>query len=239
MLNNIPAIISKSCPVNLLYFHDFNFFFVFQVNTGVQTTNTKITPVSRDENNVFKKTISDIMTKIELMMLSVDRPVHSHGSQPYENWVVNLSQKDLGRDILTCLEQLKVYNNSLIINDEIRSKDALRYLHENINSQQLTTIENNEQSTKMEIELRKLFDSAVAAIESEVTEPNPGLQMLERRLHNKLSHEKESKGIVFVRTRFVAEALEDWLRNVNALKDLVKNPTSVVGCGQRNGRGNY
>ena len=180
------------------------------------------------------------MTKIESMMLSVDKPVHSHGSQPYENWVVSLSQKDLGRDILTCLEQLNVYNNSLMINDEIRSKDALRYLRENIIDSQLsTTTDNNEKSTKMEIELRKLFDSAVAAIESEVTEPNPGLQTLEERLHHKLSHGKESKGIIFVRTRFVAEALVDWLRNVNALKDLVKNPTSVVGCGQRNGRGNY
>lgn len=233
MLKNIPAIVSKSCPVNLLPFSWFQFCFVFQINIGDQSTNTEITQVSRDENNVFKKTISDVMTKIESMMSSVNKPVHSHGSQPYENWVVTLSQENLGRDILTCLEQLNFYNSSLMINDEIRCQDALQYLDEKISDP--------EKPTEMEIKLRKLFDSAVAVIKSEVTELNPRLQKLEERLHHKLSYGKEngfdSKGIIFVRTRFVAEALVDWLKNLNALKNLVKNPTSVVGCGQRDGKG--
>lgn len=168
------------------------------------------------------------MTKIESMMRSVDKPVHRHGSQPYENWVVSLLKEPLGRDIVTCLEQLNVYNSSLMVNDEVRSQDALRYLHENIDS---------EQSTDMEVELRKLFDSAVAAIEIEVSEPNPGLQTLQKNMHEKLPCDKESKGIIFVRTRFVAQALVDWLKDLDDLKNLVKNPTSVVGCGQRNGKG--
>ena len=168
------------------------------------------------------------MTKIQSMMLSVERPVHQHGSQPYENWVVSLREESLDRDIVTCLEQLNVYNSSLMINDEVRSQDALRYLHEKIHS---------EQSTDMEVELRKLFDSAVAAIEIEVSEPNPGLQTLLENMHEKLSCGNESKGIIFVRTRFVAQALVDWLKDLDDLKNLVKNPTSVVGCGQRNGKG--
>ena len=206
----------------------------FQVNAEYQNTRTKITPITHDDSNVFKKTISDIMAKIESIMSSVDKPVHSHGSQPYENWVVNqLRQQYLGRDIFTCLEQLNIYNNSLMINREIRSEDALRYLLEKLSE--------SEQPTEMEMKLRKLFDSAVEVIKSEVTEPNPGLQALEESLHHKLSHGKEngfdSKGIIFVRTRFVADALVEWLQNLNALKNLVKNPTSVVGCGQRDGKG--
>jgi hypothetical protein len=97
----------------------------------------------------------------------------------------------------------------------------------------------------VEIKLRGLKDSATAVIKQglEVSQPNPGLRMLGERLHEKLScgaeNGLESKGIIFVRTRFVADALVKWLENSQALKNLVKNPTSVIGCGQRNGKGNY
>ena len=176
------------------------------------------------------------MTEIEKMISSVDKHDHQYGSQPYENWVVTQLKENLGRDILTCLEQLKFYNSSLMINDEIRSEDALRYLRENIQSKE---------STEVEIKLRGLKDNATAVIKQglEVSQPNPGLRMLEERLQEKLScgaeNGLESKGIIFVRTRFVADALVKWLENSQALKNLVKNPTSVIGCGQRNGKGNY
>jgi hypothetical protein len=173
------------------------------------------------------------MTDIETMMSSVRIAAIPHGSQPYENWVVNLCNENLGRDILTCSEHLKFYNSSLMINDQIRSKDALQYLQKRIHSKE---------STEMEIKLREVFDKAVAAIEDGDSEPNPGLQILEEHLFEKLScaakNGLESKGIIFVRTRFVAETLVDWLENSQALQNLVKHPTSVIGCGQRDGKGN-
>lgn len=120
-----------------------------------------------------------------------------------------------------------------MINDQIRSEDALQYLQKKIHSKE---------STEMEIKLREVFDKAVAAIEDGDSEPNPGLQILEEHLFEKLSFAAknglESKGIIFVRTRFVAETLVDWLENSQALQNLVKHPTSVIGCGQRDGKGN-
>ena len=193
-------------------------------------TKTSITAISRDHVNIFQKAINDIMTEIEEVISAVGRCPSLHGSQPYENWVVNLLKEDLGRDILTCLEHLKLYNTALMIDQEIRSEDALQYLRENVQSND---------STKMEIKLRDLFEKAIAAIQSGVSVPNPGLEKLEERLCEKLSSDPSSKGIVFVRTRIVAEALVNWLENSVALKECVKNPTSVIGCGQRNGKGNY
>jgi ERCC4-related helicase len=186
------------------------------------------------------------MTEIEKMMSSVDTHEHQYGSQPYENWVVTQLKENLGRDMLTCLEHLKFYNNSLMINDEIRSEDALRYLRENIEQhQESTEVENKPRKlTEMEFKLRELKDKATAVIRQgfEVSQLNPGLRMLQERLLEKLScrgeNGFESKGIIFVRTRFVAEALVDWLGKSQALKNVVKKPTSVIGCGQRNGKGN-
>ena len=174
------------------------------------------------------------MTEIEEVMSVAEKCPYLHGSQPYENWVVNRRREDLGRDILTCLEHLNLYNTALMIDQEIRSEDALQYLRENVQTND---------STEMEIKLRGLFQKAIAAIQSGVSEPNPGLEILEKRLYEKLSFGQlsggQSKGIIFVRTRIVAEALVNWLENSVALKNLVKNPTSVIGCGQRNGKGNY
>ena len=176
------------------------------------------------------------MTEIQGMMPTVDKPAHLQGSQPYENWVVQQRKEDHNRDILTCLEHLNFYNSSLMINDEIRAEDALRYLQENIQPIQ------PKQSTEVETKLQELFDQAVTVIRQglEGSELNSGLKILKERLHEKLSCSgHDSKGIIFVRTRFVAEALVDWLEDSQSLRNLVKNPTSVIGCGQRNGKGNY
>ncbi len=173
------------------------------------------------------------MTEIQGMMPTVDKPAHLQGTQPYENWVVQQRKEDHGRDILTCLEHLNFYNSSLMINDEIRAEDALRYLQENIQPKQ---------STEVETKLQELFGKAVTVIRQglEGSELNPGLQILEDGLHEKLSCSgHDSKGIIFVRTRFVAEALVDWLEDSQSLRNLVKNPTSVIGSGQRKGKGNY
>lgn len=176
------------------------------------------------------------MSNIETMMgqlKSSDRPTCQHGSQPYENWVVQLFSRELKRDNLSCAEHLKFYNNSLMMNNEVRTEDALQYLHESIN---LVA------STEVEKKLREIFVNAVKLIEGDPshTEPNPGLQKLESRLQEKLSCNdgRKSKGIIFVRTRDSATALVNWMKNSQALKDLVKNPTSVIGCGQRNGKSN-
>jgi hypothetical protein len=175
------------------------------------------------------------MTEIEKLIPSVVKPCHPHGSQPYENWVVEQEKVDHGRDNLTCLEHLRFYNNSLMINNEIRWEDAMRYLQGNMQSKH---------STEVEVKLEGLFNEAVKVIEKdlEATEPNPGLQILEKRLLEKFSGnacgDDKSKGIIFVRTRFVAEALVSWLENSQPLQEFVKNPTSVIGCGQRNGKGN-
>jgi translation initiation factor 1 (eIF-1/SUI1) len=176
------------------------------------------------------------MTEIQGMMPTVDKPAHPQGSQPYENWVVQQRKEDHSRDILTYLEHLNFYNTSLMINEEIRAKDALGYLQKNIQPIQ------PKQSTEVEIKLQELFDKAVTVIRQDLedSEPNPGLKKLEERLREKLSCSgHDSKGIIFVRTRFVAEALVDWLEDSQSLRNLVKNPTSVIGCGQRNGKGNY
>ena len=173
------------------------------------------------------------MAEIEKIMSSVSKPNYIHGSQPYENWVVDQMKKELDRDILTCLEHLKFYNSSLMFNNQIRSEDALRYLQENMQTKDLTEIE---------VKLQELFDKAVSVIQEsfKASEPNPGLQILEERLLGKLSaDDHNSKGIIFVQTRFVAEALVSWLQNSESLQKFVKNPTSVIGCGQQNGKGKY
>ncbi|XP_046850442.1 interferon-induced helicase C domain-containing protein 1-like [Xenia sp. Carnegie-2017] len=138
-------------------------------------------------------------------------------------------KKELGRDLFTCFEHLKEYNNSLMINEDVRSEDALRYLKENINYKS---------STDMEKKLCVLFDDAVSAIECSIPVVSPGLQVLEQRLVDKLSGDgNKSKGIIFVKTRLVAFALLNWLRCSASLEGLVNNPSVVIGCGQRNGLG--
>ncbi|XP_028414975.1 probable ATP-dependent RNA helicase DDX58 [Dendronephthya gigantea] len=209
-----------------------------QVYTGEsQDVSTNITPISRDESNVFHRTIDDVMCNIEKMLSpsqSSDRSTYQHGSQPYENWVVKLCSAGLDRDKLTCAEHLKFYNNSLMMNIELRTEDALQYLRKSISPL------NHEQSTEVEKKLDEFFVNAERIIKEDPShcEPNPFLKKLETRLQEKFSSDDggKSKGIIFVRTRESATALVNWMKNSQILKDLVKNPTSVIGCGQRNGK---
>ena len=199
---------------------------------GTQPASTSITTFSREQENAFRETIDSVMRQIEVMISEKDfeKSAHPHGSQPYEKWVVEMFKKELGRDLFTCFEHLKEYNNSLMINEDVRSEDALRYLKENINYKS---------STDMEKKLCVLFDEAVSAIECSSPVVSPGLQVLEQRLVDKLSGDgKKSKGIIFVKTRLVALALLNWLESSTSLKVLANNPSVVIGCsGQSKGIG--
>ncbi|XP_046849902.1 antiviral innate immune response receptor RIG-I-like [Xenia sp. Carnegie-2017] len=203
-----------------------------QLFVGTQPASTSITTFSQEQENAFRATVDPVMCRIEVMISEKDfeKSAHPHGSQPYENWVVEMCKKGLGRDIFTCFEHLKEYNNSLMINEDVRSEDALRYLKENINYKS---------STDMEERLRVLFDDAVSAIECSSPVVSQGLQVLEQRLVEKLSGDgNKSKGIIFVKTRLIALALLNWLESTTSLKVLVNNPSVVIGCsGQSNGGG--
>ena len=203
----------------------------------LQCIDTKITPISRKNMDIFSTAVNEVMEKIEEMLPSASDTVgkipQPRGCQHYETWVVTLCKEDLGRDLMTCAEHLLEYNSSLMINEELRPDDALLYLQENLRSQE---------STDIELKLKDLYEQARQRILSEQErkkdEMNAGLGKLEELLLEKFSQEsaEKSKGIIFVRTRYVAKGLENWIKKSSKLRNVV-NPTRVIGCGQKNGNG--
>lgn len=198
-----------------------------------QSTNTKFIPISREEVSDFKTYIKGVMEKIESSMLSEAHGSTSlpRGSQSYENWVVELCKGNLGRDLVTRAEQLREYNNALMISQDLRTKDALSYLEENIKSKK---------ETEVELWLHDLYEKIRERFSrQENHETNAWLQKVEELLMEKFpvgGSNNTSRVIVFVRTRFVAVALLDWMKTSKKLKDVVR-PTYVIGCSHRNGKG--
>ena len=201
-----------------------------------QSTNTKFLPIPREGISEFKNYIKGVMEEIENHLLFVLEGARGsgslrRGSQSYENWVVEICKRSLGRDLVTCAEHLREYNNVLMISEDLRTEDALSYLKETIKSKE---------ETEVELWLRNLYENTRESFSrQESHETNAWLEKVEELLLEKFpvgSNNNTSRVIIFSRTRFVAVALVDWMKSLEKLKDVIR-PTYVIGCSHRNGKG--
>ncbi|XP_031569525.1 interferon-induced helicase C domain-containing protein 1-like, partial [Actinia tenebrosa] len=189
--------------------------------------------------NTFEKVITQIMGKIEK---AAERYYDSSNGVPadrvgqqYRQWVEGLYKDAIGRgnrDLVTYAQQLRRYHVSLIINDTVRIKDAMKYLDEFFDSMDETKFQETDRK------LRELFQKAKKAIESRLDkEPiNPKLQKLKDLILKFHEEDKEkgrkgeTKGILFTRTRDSTVGILGWISDTKELKEILK-PKPLVGAG--------
>ncbi|XP_059177114.1 antiviral innate immune response receptor RIG-I-like isoform X2 [Physella acuta] len=144
--------------------------------------------------------------------------------QSYEQWVVNLSnaakthpiddpERETNMNVRTLIiisEYLKVYNFALQTNDLVELTDIMPYLKNSFDKF------NFKNKTQDEAKLYGYFEDLVTLVDSGHGEENPNLLTLSNTLEEMLiGTGKNSRGIIFVRTRALAEALVSWLNRGN------------------------
>uniref|UniRef100_A0A3P8ZIE2 RNA helicase n=1 Tax=Esox lucius TaxID=8010 RepID=A0A3P8ZIE2_ESOLU len=197
--------------------------------------------VPKRQANPFTRIIYDIMAKIEGLakrvyniesLSSIEN--RDYGSQKYEQWIVDVQKKcrvlhlkdqqeesRVCRALFNYTEHLRKYNDALIINEDARTKDALEYLSAFIEQVK------NAGHDDTERQLTTYFEGTVKCLSKE----NPKLAELQFILEEQYRHNEETKSVLFVRTRALADALRKWIEESDSLKFL--KPGVLIGRGRK------
>ncbi|XP_043916940.1 antiviral innate immune response receptor RIG-I [Protopterus annectens] len=206
--------------------------------------------VHKRVNDHFKDDISEIMAKVEGMARKI-HPIdelsniknREHGTQKYEQWIVDVQKrcrtlqlKDrneesrLCRSLFSLTEVLRKYNDALIINEDARTKDAVAYLEKFFNDIKNAGFDALEQQlTKMFEDKKQKLNKCVQE-EAEQNE-NPKLESLTFILTEEYRINPQTRTLLFVKTRALANALKTWIEETEVLHFL--KPDILIGRGKR------
>ncbi|XP_075681774.1 antiviral innate immune response receptor RIG-I isoform X2 [Rhinoderma darwinii] len=199
------------------------------------------------EKDPFADIIRKIMAETEQMAKSFfpyiekmsniqNRP---YGSQQYEQWIVDTQKKchtlqledkmkesQICSALFTYTEHLRKLNDSLMINNDARTKDALEYLDnffQNIRNGTFNEIE-QKLARKFEAELPMLTEISN-------DNENPKLDDLQFILCESYQENPETRTLLFVNTRALVVALKKWIHETPELSFL--NPEILIGRNRR------
>ncbi|KAF7697889.1 probable ATP-dependent RNA helicase DHX58 [Silurus meridionalis] len=166
----------------------------------------------------------------EFMMLDIKLPLREIGTQEYEADVVELEKKGVSeknRLLSRCALHLRKFNDALLINDTVRMVDALRLLEEFYSKETTNVLDVTDEFltglfNENRVELKQLASDAL--------NENPKLERLQRTLVEQF-REKNSRGIIFAKTREITRCLYDWVCANPALQRANIRAANLVGAG--------
>ncbi|XP_045067830.1 probable ATP-dependent RNA helicase DDX58 [Coregonus clupeaformis] len=219
-----------------------------ELHSYVHTPDKDFFLVRKRQTDPFIRIIHDIMAKIEGLAKTVynieslsNIESRDYGSQKYEQWIVDVQKKcrvlqleDQEEESRVCralynyTEHLRKYNDALIINEDARTKDALEYLSAFI--QQVKNAGHDETERR----LTAYFDGQQGVLQGLSRggqQENPKLDELQYILEEQYRQNDETKSVLFVRTRALADALKSWIEESDTLKFL--KPGVLIGRGRK------
>nr|XP_006123152.1 probable ATP-dependent RNA helicase DDX58 isoform X1 [Pelodiscus sinensis] len=205
--------------------------------------------VGNRPKNRFMDIISVLMSETEALarkVYPIDALSHiktkSFGTQCYEQWIVDTQKKcrmlqlpdkeeesRICRALFIYTEHLRKYNDTLIINEDARTCDALVYLTEFFNDIRSGGFDETDQQLTANFEAKQ--QELKAASEDELSE-NPKLEELTFILDEEYRLNPETRTILFVKTRALVAALKKWIDENPALSYL--KPDTLMGRSKRN-----
>ncbi|XP_020831891.1 antiviral innate immune response receptor RIG-I isoform X2 [Phascolarctos cinereus] len=200
-----------------------------------------ISKLMEETENLIEKTFKeyDLIPEYQLENLSqIQNRVF--GTQKYEQWIIDVHKKcmllqmeDKNKERKICKElflytsNLRKYNDALIISEDVRIQDAVRYLKE--------FFREAESFDETEQYLIHQFKEKIQELEDISTDPrneNLKLDELTFILEEQYHQNPETQTILFVKTRALADALKKWMEENPKLSYL--KPVVLTGRGKRN-----
>uniref|UniRef100_A0AAX7STZ6 RNA helicase n=1 Tax=Astatotilapia calliptera TaxID=8154 RepID=A0AAX7STZ6_ASTCA len=193
--------------------------------------------VSDPFGDVIKKIMTAIHNHAELT------PTCDLGSQNYEQWVVQKERqaaKDENQKVRVCAEHLRQYSESLNLCNTIRMQDAFsflnKYYEEEMKKKTAPEEEHKIQITDTERFLFNLFKDNKKELETLAKNPeyeNDSLSKLRTKILHEFSSRDEARGIVFIKTRRSAIALNQWIQENSKFADIGVKSAYVIGGGDQ------
>ncbi|KAJ8269635.1 hypothetical protein COCON_G00122420 [Conger conger] len=199
--------------------------------------------VEKRSGDPFIGIIHNIMSRIEELaktVYNIESLSHienrEYGTQKYEQWIIEVQNRcrvlqledkeeesRVCRALFNYTEYLRKYNDALIINEDARPKDALVYLEAFFDQVRQAGFDETEQK------LTAFFDSQHPHLVqlSEQGQQNPKLEQLKYILDEEYRNNDQTRTVLFVRTRALAEAMKNWIEETDTLKFL--KPGVLIG----------
>ncbi|KAA0706490.1 putative ATP-dependent RNA helicase DDX58 [Triplophysa tibetana] len=218
-----------------------------ELRSYVHTPEKQFFDVPQRTSDPFIKIIKQIMSKIEQLAQNTysigslsNLQNRDYGSQVYEQWIVSvqksckvLQMKDPEEESRICralynyTEHLRKYNDALIITEDARTIDALDYLDWFFEQVR------NAGYDETERKLTEFFDSQRSQLLDLATngQQNPKLEELKFILEEEYHSNPQTRTVLFVRTRALADAMKKWIDDTDSLSFL--NPGVLIGKGRK------
>ncbi|XP_065131729.1 antiviral innate immune response receptor RIG-I [Paramisgurnus dabryanus] len=218
-----------------------------ELRSYVHTPKKEFFEVSQRTSDPFIRIIRQIMSNIEQLaqkVYNIDSLTNiqnrEYGSQTYEQWIVSVQkccrvlqmnnseeERRICRALYNYTEHLRKYNDALIITEDARTKDALDYLDAFFEDVRNAGFDETER------ELTAFYDSQRAQLQDLATDgqQNPKLEELKFILEEEYHNDDQTRTVLFVRTRALADAMKKWIEETDSLKFL--NPEILIGKGRK------
>ncbi|XP_036594051.1 antiviral innate immune response receptor RIG-I isoform X1 [Trichosurus vulpecula] len=200
-----------------------------------------ISKLMEETENLIEKTFKGFGLTPEYQLENLSKIQNRvFGTQKYEQWIIDVHKKcmllqmeDKTKERRICKElflytsHLRKYNDALIISEDARIQDAVRYLKE--------FFREAESFDETEQYLTHRFEEKVQELEYISTDPsneNLKLDELTFILEEQYHQNPETQTIFFVKTRALADALKKWMEENPKLSSL--KPVVLTGRGKRN-----
>lgn len=160
------------------------------------------------------------------------KPPLEKGSDQYTQWISMLFQETakindqvVVRFFETCRKYLDLYNKALIIYEDARPFDAFLYILKEFKKWEYTV-----KADDTERKMKRMFDEIKSKLENCINDPchrNPKLTTLGHIIGEHFKENPVARVIVFVKTRDLAKAMENYMKDTEELRIL--NPIRFVG----------
>ncbi|XP_056389739.1 interferon-induced helicase C domain-containing protein 1 isoform X2 [Hyla sarda] len=216
---------------------------ISQLKNQMKDPKKKVEIAEDNDKSPFGDKIKELMKSIE--KFSGLNPQNEHGSQSYEQWVVQTEKtaaQEGNRKQHVCAQHLKKYNDALQIYDTIRMNDALTHLKKFYNDEKKRALILNESEASSLFEkmdetdkfLAELFfehKKALKQLAGKEEYENNKLAKLRRSLMEEFTGNCEARGIVFTKTRQSAVALCQWIDENEKFKEVGIRAHYIIGAG--------
>nr|CDO19216.1 Melanoma Differentiation-Associated protein 5 [Chiloscyllium griseum] len=189
----------------------------------------------------FGGQIKEMMTKIHTYLGR--EPTSDFGTQSYEQWIVQKEKsgaKENNRKLRVCAEHLRKYNDALMINDTIRMIDAYNYLTDFYKDEKRKKVmDDDDDVPKSKLDdtdryLIGLFNERQEKLQmlaGKIENENGKLTKLRTTVLQEFSRKRNSRGIIFTKTRQNAHALHEWIEENEKFKELGIKAHYLTGAG--------
>ncbi|XP_048454571.1 interferon-induced helicase C domain-containing protein 1 [Rhincodon typus] len=186
--------------------------------------------------------------QIKEMMMEIHtylgrNPTSDFGTQSYEQWIVQKEKsgaKEENRKLRVCAEHLRKYNDALMINDTIRMIDAYNYLTDFYKDEKRKKVmDDDEDVPKSKLDdtdrfLISLFNEQQEKLQTlagKTEYENGKLTKLRTTILQEFSRKRNSRGIIFTKTRQNAHALHEWIEENEKFKEFEIKAHYLTGAG--------